>query len=109
MLSVQEIAIRSDRILEEMERAVVGKREALGLILPGFLADGHVLIEDFPGLGPTLIAQYFAQVFAMGFGRFPFPPDLMAWDGPGSSVVHQQTGDFEFRPGPIFTNRLLGD
>ena len=109
MLSVREIASRSDRILEEMDRAVVGKREALELVLLGFLADGHVLIEDFPGLGKTLIARSFAQVFAMDFGRVQFTPDLMPSDVTGSSVFNQRTGDFEFRPGPIFTNLLLGD
>ena len=109
MLSVGEIGTRGDRILDEMERAVVGKREALALILLGFLADGHVLIEDFPGLGKTLIARSFAQVFAMDFGRVQFTPDLMPSDVTGSSVFNQRTGDFEFRPGPIFTNLLLGD
>jgi MoxR-like ATPase len=109
MLSVGEIGTRGDRILEEMERAVVGKREAVALILLGFLADGHVLIEDFPGLGKTLIARSFAQVFAMDFGRVQFTPDLMPSDVTGSSVFNQRTGDFEFRPGPIFTNLLLGD
>jgi MoxR-like ATPase len=109
MLTVQEIAARSDRILTEMDRAVVGKREALELVLLGFLADGHVLIEDFPGLGKTLIARSFAQVFAMDFGRVQFTPDLMPSDVTGSSVFNQRTGDFEFRPGPIFTNLLLGD
>jgi MoxR-like ATPase len=109
MLSVGEIGTRGDRIIEEVERAVVGKREALELVLLGFLADGHVLIEDFPGLGKTLIARSFAQVFAMHFGRVQFTPDLMPSDVTGSSVFNQRTGDFEFRPGPIFTNLLLGD
>jgi MoxR-like ATPase len=109
MLTVGEIGTRGDRIIEEMERAIVGKREALELVLLGFLADGHVLIEDFPGLGKTLIARSFAQVFAMDFGRVQFTPDLMPSDVTGSSVFNQRTGDFEFRPGPIFTNLLLGD
>jgi len=109
MLTVGEIGTRGDRIIEEVERAVVGKREALELVLLGFLADGHVLIEDFPGLGKTLIARSFAQVFAMDFGRVQFTPDLMPSDVTGSSVFNQRTGDFEFRPGPIFTNLLLGD
>jgi MoxR-like ATPase len=109
MLTLQEIATRSDRIMDEIERAVVGKREALELVLLGFLADGHVLVEDFPGLGKTLIARSFAQVFAMDFGRVQFTPDLMPSDVTGSSVFNQRTGDFEFRPGPIFTNLLLGD
>jgi MoxR-like ATPase len=109
MLTVGEIGTRGDRIIDEVERAVVGKREALELVLLGFLADGHVLIEDFPGLGKTLIARSFAQVFAMDFGRVQFTPDLMPSDVTGSSVFNQRTGDFEFRPGPIFTNLLLGD
>jgi MoxR-like ATPase len=109
MLTVAEIATRGDRILDEVERAVVGKRDALELVLLGFLADGHVLVEDFPGLGKTLMARSFAQVFAMDFGRVQFTPDLMPSDVTGSSVFNQRTGDFEFRPGPIFTNLLLGD
>jgi MoxR-like ATPase len=109
MLTVAEIATRGDRILDEVERAVVGKRDALELVLLGFLADGHVLVEDFPGLGKTLMARSFAQVFAMDFGRIQFTPDLMPSDVTGSSVFNQRTGDFEFRPGPIFTNLLLGD
>ena len=109
MLTVAEIATRGERIIDEVERAVVGKREALELVLLGFLADGHVLVEDFPGLGKTLIARSFAQVFAIDFGRVQFTPDLMPSDVTGSSVFNQRTGDFEFRPGPIFTNLLLGD
>src|SRR5436305_2575650 len=74
-----------------------------------FLADGHVLVEDFPGLGKTLIARSFAQVFDMSFARIQFTPDLMPSDVTGSSIFNQRSGDFEFRPGPIFTNLLLGD
>ena len=108
-MSIEEAAARSERVLAEIERAVVGKREALELVLLGFLADGHVLIEDFPGLAKTLIARSFAQAFDMGFARIQFTPDLMPSDVTGSSVYNQRTGDFEFRPGPIFTNLLLGD
>jgi len=74
VLPVEEIASRGDRIIDEVERAVVGKREALELVLTGFLADGHVLVEDFPGLAKTLIARSFAQVFAMDFGAFSSRP-----------------------------------
>jgi MoxR-like ATPase len=109
VLSVEEVAGRSDRILGEVERAVVGKREALELVLLGFLADGHVLIEDFPGLAKTLTARSFAQVLDLDFARIQFTPDLMPSDVTGSSVYNQRTGEFEFRPGPIFTNLLLGD
>jgi MoxR-like ATPase len=108
-VNIEEVALRSDRVLTEIERAVVGKRDALELALLGFLANGHVLIEDFPGLAKTLIARSFAQVFEMDFSRIQFTPDLMPSDVTGSSVYNQRTGDFEFRPGPIFTNLLLGD
>jgi len=97
MLTVAEVATRSDHVVGEIERAVVGKREALELILLGFLADGHVLIEDFPGLAKTLIARSFAQVFEMEFARIQFTPDLMPADVTGSSIFNQRTGEFEFR------------
>jgi MoxR-like ATPase len=108
-MTVQELAERCDRILEEVERAVVGKRGPLELVLMGLLADGHVLIEDFPGLAKTLIARAFAQVTSIGFTRIQFTPDLMPSDVTGSSIFNQRDADFEFRPGPIFTNLLLAD
>jgi MoxR-like ATPase len=107
--SLDETRARCDRILAEVERAVVGKREPLELILLGILADGHVLIEDYPGLAKTLIARSFAQVTSMRFSRIQFTPDLMPGDVTGSSIYNQRTSDFEFRPGPIFANLLLAD
>jgi MoxR-like ATPase len=104
-----DVADRCSRIIAEVERAVVGKREALELVLIGFLADGHVLLEDFPGLAKTLIARSFAQVCDMEFARVQFTPDLMPSDVTGSAIFNQRSGDFEFRRGPIFTNLLLGD
>src|ERR1044072_4790699 len=109
VVTVLELADRADRILSEVERAVVGKRDALELVLVGLLADGHVLIEDFPGLAKTLIARAFAQVTSIGFTRIQFTPDLMPSDVTGSSIFNQREADFEFRPGPIFTNLLLAD
>jgi MoxR-like ATPase len=109
MLSSAQVAERCQGILAEVERAIVGKREALELVLIGFLADGHVLLEDFPGLAKTLMARSFAQVCDMEFARIQFTPDLMPSDVTGSAIFNQRTGDFEFRPGPIFTNLLLGD
>jgi MoxR-like ATPase len=87
----------------------VGKREALELVLIGILADGHVLLEDFPGLAKTLIARAYARVTGLEFARIQFTPDLMPADVTGSSIYNQQRGDFEFRPGPIFANLLLAD
>jgi MoxR-like ATPase len=109
MTTVGEVAERCERILAEVERAIVGKREPLELVLLGFLADGHILIEDFPGLAKTLIARSFAQVCDMRFARIQFTPDLMPSDVTGSSIYNQRTADFEFRPGPIFANLVLGD
>ena len=97
------------RVLDEVERAVVGKRDALELALLGLLADGHVLLEDYPGLAKTLAARSFAQTLSMEFTRIQFTPDLMPSDVTGSSIWNQRDGDFEFRPGPIFTNLLLAD
>ena len=103
---VQEL---SGQVLDEVERAVVGKRESLELVFMGFLADGHVLLEDYPGLAKTLAARSFAQTLSVRFSRIQFTPDLMPSDVTGSSIWNQRDGDFEFRPGPIFTNLLLSD
>ena len=108
-MTIEQLTEQAERILTEVERAVVGKREALELVLLGMLADGHVLIEDFPGLAKTLIARSFARVTNLDFARIQFTPDLMPADVTGSSIYNQQQGDFEFRPGPIFANILLGD
>src|SRR5437762_6267213 len=109
MVAAQDVAEQCERILDEMERAVVGKRQPLELVLLGFLADGHILIEDFPGRAKTLIARSFAQVCDMEFSRIQFTPDLMPSDVTGSSIYNQRAADFEFRPGPIFANLVLGD
>ena len=109
VMTIDELNRQAEAILSEVERAVVGKREALELVLLGILADGHVLIEDFPGLAKTLIARSFASVTGMSFSRIQFTPDLMPADVTGSSIYRQQQGDFEFRPGPIFANLLLAD
>ncbi len=109
MATIQDVQEVSGRILDEVERAVVGKREALELVLLGLLADGHVLIEDYPGLAKTLMARSFAQVASMDFQRIQFTPDLMPSDVTGSSIYNQRDSDFEFRAGPIFANLLLGD
>jgi MoxR-like ATPase len=108
-LSVGDVAQAGERVLDEIERAVVGKRKALELVLLGFLADGHVLLEDFPGLAKTLIARSFAQVCDMRFSRIQFTPDLMPSDVTGSAIFNQRTADFEFRRGPVFANLVLGD
>jgi MoxR-like ATPase len=98
-----------DAVLDEIERAVVGKRAALALILTTVLAGGHVLIEDLPGMGKTLIARSFAAALGLRFTRVQFTPDLLPADLLGSTIYDMQSGRFEFRPGPIFTNLLMAD
>ena len=97
------------QVLDQVERAVVGKRQALTLVLAGILAGGHVLLEDFPGLGKTLAARSFAQALGLHFTRVQFTPDLLPADLTGSYIYHQGTHEFEFRAGPLFTGLLLAD
>jgi MoxR-like ATPase len=108
-MNLTEVGELSNRVLDEVERVVLGKRDALELLMLGLLADGHVLIEDYPGLAKTLMARSFAQVTSLDFSRIQFTPDLMPSDVTGSSVFNQREADFEFRPGPIFANLLLAD
>ncbi len=96
-------------VLDQVERAVVGKRDALVMVLAGILAGGHVLIEDLPGLGKTLAARSFAQTLGLRFARAQFTPDLLPADLTGSFVYDQKRSEFEFRPGPLFTGLLLAD
>ena len=96
-------------VLDAVETAVVGKRAALELVLTGILAGGHVLLEDMPGLGKTLAARSFAQALGLPFTRAQFTPDLLPADLTGAEVFDQRTGEFVFRPGPVFTGLLLAD
>ena len=100
---------RCEAVLDEIERVVVGKRSALTLILTAVLARGHILIEDLPGLGKTLIARSFAAALGLRFTRVQFTPDLLPADLLGSTIYDMQSGQFAFRAGPIFTNLLLAD
>jgi MoxR-like ATPase len=109
VLGVDGVAALAGRILDEVERAVVGKREPLELIIVALLADGHILIEDYPGLAKTLAARSIAEATSMQFGRVQFTPDLMPSDVTGASIYNQRQADFEFRAGPLFTNLLLAD
>jgi MoxR-like ATPase len=105
----RHVAPVAEAMLDEVERAVVGKRDVLELVLLALLADGHVLLEDVPGVAKTLIARSFAAASGLRFGRVQFTPDLLPSDVTGSSIYDQREARFEFRPGPVFTNVLLGD
>jgi MoxR-like ATPase len=104
-----QTARRCADILDEVERAVVGHRRGLELVLIAILAGGHVLLEDLPGLGKTLTARSFAQVLGLSFARIQFTPDLLPSDVVGAPLYEQRTGEMVFRPGPVFTQLLLAD
>ncbi len=105
----EEAAASCSAILAELERAVVGRRRTLELVLVGVLAGGHVLLEDLPGLGKTLIARSFAKVLGLDFARIQFTPDLLPSDVVGAPLYDQRSADMVFRPGPVFTQLLLAD
>lgn len=106
---LDHVTAQAGAVLDEVERAVVGKREPLTLALAAILAGGHVLLEDLPGLGKTLAARSFAQTLGLDFTRAQFTPDLLPADLTGAYVYDQSQGTFEFRKGPLFTGLLLAD
>ncbi|HEY2265434.1 MAG TPA: MoxR family ATPase, partial [Streptosporangiaceae bacterium] len=108
-MSTAETAQQCKAILDELERAVVGRRRTLELVLIGILAGHHVLLEDLPGLGKTLIARSFAQVLGLDFARIQFTPDLLPSDVVGAPLYDQRSAEMVFRPGPVFTQLLLAD
>ncbi|CUR60234.1 ATPase associated with various cellular activities, AAA_3 [metagenome] len=108
-LTGQEAASLAGDVLDRVGEAVVGKQQALSLVLAAILAKGHVLLEDFPGLGKTLAARSFAQALGLDFARAQFTPDLLPADLTGSYIFDQRTSDFTFRRGPLFTGLLLAD
>ncbi|HSM66548.1 MAG TPA: MoxR family ATPase [Ilumatobacteraceae bacterium] len=108
-LELAEVSALAGQVLDEVEVAVVGKRDSLTLVLAAILAGGHVLLEDFPGLGKTLAARSFAQTLGLDFARAQFTPDLLPADLTGSFVYDQRRGEFDFRRGPLFTGLLLAD
>ena len=105
----EETAELAGKILDEIERVVVGRRRTLELVLIGILAGGHILLEDLPGLGKTLIARSFAKVLGLSFARIQFTPDMLPSDVVGAPLYDQRTSEMIFRPGPVFTNLLLAD
>jgi MoxR-like ATPase len=105
----EETARKAAAILDELEKAVVGRRRTLELVLIGVLAGGHVLLEDLPGLGKTLIARSFARVLGLDFARIQFTPDLLPSDVIGAPFYDQRNAEMVFRPGPVFTQLLLAD
>ena len=108
-MKIAAVAERVQEVVLTLRRIVVGKDDVLERILAGILANGHVLVEDYPGLAKTLIARLLAQALDLGFRRIQFTPDLLPSDITGSFLYDQRESRFEFRPGPVFTNLLLAD
>lgn len=108
-LNIAEVATVGERVIQEVEKAVVGKRVLLEKIMAAMLVGGHVLLEDFPGLAKTLIAKSFATALGLEFKRIQFTPDLLPSDITGSYIFDRNESRFELRPGPIFANIILAD
>ena len=108
-MKLDAVADRCQEILATLAQVIVGKADVLQQIVAGILANGHILIEDYPGLAKTLIARLVAQTLDLGFKRIQFTPDLLPSDITGSFLFDQREARFEFRRGPIFTNLLLAD
>jgi MoxR-like ATPase len=104
-----DIAGTMAAVRESVERVIVGKSEVIERLLVALLCEGHVLLEDVPGLGKTLLAKSLARSLGCSFRRIQCTPDLLPSDVTGVAVYNQKTSDFEFRPGPVFTNILLAD
>ena len=108
-MTIGRVTERGGEIVGTLARVIVGKVDVLERILAGILANGHVLIEDYPGLAKTLIARLFAQALNLSFKRLQCTPDLLPADVTGSFLFDQRQARFEFRPGPVFTHLLLAD
>jgi MoxR-like ATPase len=108
-MQILEAAQLSRRLLAALEGVIIGKHDVLEQILLGLHSGGNILIEDVPGVAKTLIARLIAQVTGMAFKRIQFTPDLLPGDITGGLIYNQKEGEFEFRPGPLFTNLVLAD
>ncbi|MCJ7750180.1 MAG: MoxR family ATPase [Armatimonadetes bacterium] len=109
MSEITWTAERGAAIIEEIETVIVGKRQAVETIVVGLLCSGHILIEDIPGVGKTMLAKALAGALGATYRRIQFTPDLLPADVTGTSIFNQKTGEFAFRQGPVFTNVLLAD
>lgn len=108
-MEISEVAQHGQRIIAEVEKAIVGKRFLLQQVLTAVLAGGHVLLEDYPGLGKTLLASSFATALGISFKRIQFTPDLLPGDITGGYIFNRATSQFELRQGPVFANVVLAD
>lgn len=108
-MQIDETSKICNEILSEISRHIIGKNDVLRKVILAFLADGHILFEDYPGLAKTMICRSFASALGCEFNRIQFTPDLLPQDLTGSEIYNQKTNDFEFKPGPIFSDIILAD
>ncbi len=106
---MEDIQAFGERVVQNLERVIIGKRETVELIVVGLLCQGHILIEDVPGVGKTMLARSLARSLDCTFNRIQFTPDMLPSDVTGVSIYNQQRGEFEFRPGPIIGQIILAD
>jgi MoxR-like ATPase len=109
MQSVQDLATAVQRVINNVEKVIVGKAESVAFSLIAVICNGHVLIEDVPGVGKTVLTKAIAKSIGCSFKRIQFTPDLLPSDVTGVSIYNQKTGNFEFRPGPIMAQIVLAD
>lgn len=107
--AIGDIQPFSKKVLENLEKVIVGKNQVLDMVLVGLLCQGHLLIEDVPGVGKTMLARSLAKTLGCSFSRIQFTPDMLPSDVTGVSIFNQVNREFEYRPGPLMTQILLAD
>jgi len=108
-MDTEKVQLVTERLVRNVERVIIGKREAIELIIVGLLSRGHILIEDVPGVGKTMMARSLAASLGCSFSRIQFTPDMLPSDVTGVSIFNQKTREFEFRPGPVMAQVVLTD
>ncbi len=109
MTDIKQVAVISNKVIAEVEKAIIGKHDLIRTVMTAILADGHILLEDFPGLGKTLLANTFATALGIKFKRIQFTPDLLPGDITGGYIFNRASSQFELRKGPLFANIVLAD